>query len=375
MKLSVLSEHLQKKLPLLNHAISSKSPLAILLNILLEAKEGKLRISTTDLEIGIQTELPAQIEVEGSITVPAKLFTDLLTSLPEEKIVLEEKDGKLEIVSSHTKSTLQTTSPDEFPKLFEEKGEEIALLQQKDIQQCFSQVVFAASIDATRPALSGLLIKKEKLQQGEGFLFVATDGYRLSLKHYALESGKSTEDFQFLIPARIIKEVCLLKTEGEGIGVYVSKKFNQVLFVHGDTVLVGRLIEAEFPAYEKIIPQDFETQVTFDKDEMQKAVKICSIFARDSANIIRFELTKDKIVVSANSPSVGENSVEVEAKTSGEDNKIAFNARFLFDLFANIEEKDLVFEMSGPLSPGVFKIQNDPTFLHLIMPVRIQTEE
>lgn len=278
MKLSVLSEHLQKKLPQLNHAISSKNPLPILLNILLEAREGKLRISATDLEIGIQVEFPAQIEVEGITTIPAKLFTDLISSLPEEKITLELKEGKLEITSLHTKSVLQTTLPEEFPKLFEEKGDKIATLNSEDIQKCFSDVVFAASIDTTRPALSGLLIKKEKLPQGDGFLFVATDGYRLSLKHYVLESEKSENEFKFLIPARIVKEVTTLKVGNEKIDMHISQKFNQVLFVCSDIVLVGRLIEAEYPAYEKIIPHDFETQVVFDKEEMQKAVKICSVF-------------------------------------------------------------------------------------------------
>jgi DNA polymerase-3 subunit beta len=154
--------------------------------------------------------------------------------------------------------------------------------------------------------------------------------------------------------------------------MYISQGSNQILFEKGDTTLVGRLIEAEFPDFEKIIPSDFSVSVSFDSEEMQKAVKICSIFARDAANIIKFSFQKDQIIVSSSASSVGENTVKVDAKLSGEENEIAFNARYLLDLFANVEAKDMVFEMTGPLNAGVFKLKDDHSFLHLIMPIRVQ---
>lgn len=368
MKVTLLTTNLQKKLSFINHAVSLKSQLPILFNILLETHEGKLKISATDLEIGIETLIPATIEEEGGITVPAKTFTELLSSLPDEKVTLEVNGASLILTSKKTKSVFPTTPKDDFPRLYEEKGEKIATLDTKTIQKDFSSVIFASSIDTTRPALSGVLVRKE----AEGFLLVATDGYRLSLKHYKSAQGEGTEETSFIVPARVFKELLAIKEEEGSVSVYISQGSNQILFDQGETTLVGRLIEAEFPNFEKIIPSDFSVSVAFDREEMQKAVKICSIFARDAANIIKFSFKKEQIIVSSQSAAIGENTVAVDAKLSGEENEIAFNARYLVDLFANIDAKEVVFEMTGPLNPGVFKVKDDPSFLHLIMPIRVQ---
>ena len=137
---------------------------------------------------------------------------------------------------------------------------------------------------------------------------------------------------------------------------------------------MGRLIEAEFPNYEKIIPTDFSTKTVFEKESLQKAIKTSYVFARQTASILKLSIKKDKIVVSANAPSVGSNTIEVDAKTTGEENEIAFNARYLLDLLSNIDADEMSYEMTGPLNPGVFKIVGDTSFLHLIMPIRVQTE-
>jgi len=368
MKVSLLTNNLQKKLSFLNHAVSAKSQLPILLNLLLETDNGRLKVSTTDLEIGIETYIPCTIEEEGATTLPAKTFTELINSLPDDMITLQSTDATLEVSSKRTKSTFQTTNKEEFPALYEEKGEKIATLPESELHKDFSSVVFSSSVDTTRPALSGVLVRKE----AEGFLLVATDGYRLSLKHYKVANNTASDEQSFIVPARVFKELLAISEEESGIEMFVSQGSNQILFSKGQTLLVGRLIEAEFPNFEKIIPSDFSVSVQFDSEEMQQAVKICSIFARDAANIIKFSFHKDHITVSSQSSSVGENTVDVDAKLSGEENEIAFNARYLLDLFANVQTKDMVFEMTGPLNPGVFKIKDDTSFLHLIMPIRVQ---
>jgi DNA polymerase-3 subunit beta len=370
MKLQVLTSNLQKKLPLLNHAISSKSQLPILMNILLEAKDGKLQLSSTDLEIGIEIFIPATILEEGGITVPAKTFSELISSLSDDMLTLETKETTLEVIGRKTRSVFQTISKDDFPKLYEERGNLVAAFTEDDLKKDFSSVVFSASADTTRPALSGVLIRKEE----QGFLLVATDGYRLSLKHYKLASdfGDSKQTKSIIVPARVFRELMSIKEETKDIKMYVAEQSNQVLFEQGETVLVGRLIEAEFPPFEKIIPSDFSVSVAFDKEEMQKAVRICSIFAKDSANIIKLSFHSDHVTVSSQTPSVGENMVNVDAKLSGDENAIAFNARYLVDLFANVSASNMVFEMIGPLNAGVFRIADDASFLHLIMPIRVQ---
>lgn len=359
---------MQKKLSYVNHAVSLKTQLPILLNLLVEAKDDKLKVAATDLEIAIETVLPATIVEEGATTIPAKTITELISSLSDDMVTLTSADTTLELVSKKTKSVFPTTASEEFPKLYEEKGELIAEMEAEQLHKDLSSVVFAASTDTTRPALSGVLVRREV----DGFLLVATDGFRLSLRHYKAHKATEGEEHLFIVPARVFKELLSLKEESETIKLYVSESSKQILFEQGDTTLVGRLIEATFPNYEKIIPTDFSVNVTFDREEMQKAVKICSIFARDSANIIKFSLKEDHIIVSSETSSVGENTVRVDAVLKGEENEIAFNAKYLIDLFANVDVKEMQLEMVGPLNPGVFKIKDDPSYLHLIMPIRVQ---
>lgn len=376
MIVSLLSENLQKKLLFVSHAVSSRSQLPILLNFLIEAKKGVLKISATDLEIGITTEISARVQEEGTTTVLAKTFLELMGTIPQEKITLSATKGGLGLRGEKIKTVFQTVQPEEFPSLFGEKGEETLRLKEKEAEKIFSKIIFAAGVDTSRPALTGVLIKNDK-EKKNSFVLVSTDGYRLSFVRQTLEKGEQKEQkegISLLVPSRVIREVILMGKEAGEIKIYVSKEKNQIIFSQNGTTLVGRLIEAEFPAYEKIIPEDYSTKTTFDCEELRNAVKACYIFARETANIVKLSVLKDKIVVSANAPSVGENSIEIDAKTEGEENEVAFNARYLLDLFANIEEETMSFEMTGPLSPGVFRIIGEDSFFHLIMPIRIQQE-
>lgn len=372
MKVSLHLDNLQKKLSFINHAVSAKSQLPVLQNILLETQEKGLKISSTDLEIGIETFCPATISEEGGTTIPTKLFSELINSLPAETITLETKDGSLIVTTKKTKSVFQTIPKEEFPKLYDEKGLLAAKLNADQLRKDITSLVFAASQDATKPALSGILLRQEK----DGFLLVATDGFRLSLKRHPAETvfsdAAANQDIAMIVPARIFRELNSIKESKDEIAMFVAKSSNQVIFELDDTLVIGRLIEATYPNYEKIIPLDFSAQVQFDREEVLKAVKICSIFARDSANIVKLSLKKDSIIVSSYTASVGENTVNVEATLQGEENEIAFNARYLLEVLANISAERLTFSMTGPLNPGVFKIDQDESFLHLIMPIRVQ---
>ncbi len=377
MKVSFLSENINKKISFVNHAVSNRSQLPILLNLLLLAKKGKFFISATDLEVGIEVNVSASIEEEGGITVPAKTFYELLANIPRGKIVLYTKNNSLFFEADRIKTVFQTISPEEFPKIYDEKGDKIATIDNKALVNDLPKVVLAASQDLGRPALSGVLIKKE--DKGGGFLMVATDGYRLSLKKGGGEKSAEKKDQRpLLVPARLIKELVSVKDWAGDIVVYSSPGNNQILFFLEDAVLVGRLIEAEFPNYEKIIPSDFSTRVVTDREEFHKAVKTCSIFARESAGIIKLSLEKGssgkagKLVVSASASSLGETSVEIEAVLEGEENEIAFNARYLLEFLGSVNSEKIIFEMTGPLSPGVFKLGDDKDFLHIIMPIRVQ---
>ncbi len=363
----VLSNNLKNGISFAHHAISSRNQLPILLNFLFVAKDGALYVSATDLEIGIKVKIPAKVEGEGEVSVSAKTFLDLISNIDEEKVGLGVKENALVLHGDKFKTSFPTLPASDFPKLYEAKGIKQAEFKKEELDNQISKIVFAAATDIGRPALSGVLMRKTKTG---GLNLVATDGYRLSLtQNLSIKTG----EVDLLIPARVIKEVIGLKQESQTIDLYTSSESNQVLFECGDIVIVGRLIEAEYPNYQKIIPDDFSSQVFFDKNEAQSAVKACSVFAREAANIVKMRIEKNKIVFSASASSVGENEVEVDAKTTGEENEIAFNARYLLEFFSSIGEEQIVFEMTGPLNPGVFKLEKDKSYLHLIMPIRVQS--
>lgn len=367
MKITFLSENLQKKISFLNHAVSSRGQLPILSNFLLEVNKGKLIISSTDLEIGISSSIPVNVESEGSITIPAKNFSDLLINMGNQKISLFLDGTTLKLTGEKIKASFQTTPAVDFPKLYEEKGEELIVIKKSQINDFISRVVFAAAQDSSRPALSGVLLDKEKNE----VLFVATDGYRLSLQKNVFKTKEELVK-PLVIPSRLIRELLSINEDSDDLRVFVSEENNQVLFSLGETTLVGRLIEGEFPEYQKIIPSDFNTKTEINRQELLSAIKICTVFARETSNIIKFTIERDRLIVSANSPSVGEDMVEVQGKTVGEENEMAFNAKYVLDLLSSLDKDDLVFEMTGPLNPGVFKIKEDNSFLHLIMPIRVQ---
>lgn len=369
MNVAILREYLQEKVSLVNHGVSSRNQLPVLLNIFVEARKGEIILKSTDLEIGIEVRAPANTEEEGTVTVPGKLFQELVSTLSDEKIKLRTKNNSLEVDTKNIKSTLQTIDPEEFPNLYEDKGDKILEINQDSVLKNLTKVLFAASVDTNRPALSGIFVK----QEGKECLIVATDGYRLSLKRIPVELKKEMNGKPLLIPARIFREIVSNKPNSN-LSLYVSEKNNQVMFEQKDSLIIGRLIDAVFPSYEKIVPVNQTTRATFDREEMLKAVKVASLFARDSANVIKMRITKSGIELFAQAQSLGENRTIVEAKATGAEGEISFNARYLLDVLNHIEEEVVVFEMTGPLNPGVFKVENDPSFIHLIMPVRTQTD-
>lgn len=377
MKVNFVLSHLQKGFSTLNHVISTRNQLPILSYVLMDVIDGKVVLSATDLEIGIKLTIPAQIIEEGSVTIPAKLFSELISNLNEEKITLQATELILEVIGENTKTTIQTLPKNDFPLLYDERGEEIFTLKPLEIKKNLTSVLFAGAIDTTRPVLSGVLIKKVE----QSLFFVATDGYRLSLYTEVFSNSNLAKDFtqhQFgvgftsiIVPTRVIKEVFSF-SENEEIKVYVSSGNNQIIFYSDTLEIIGRLIEGDFPQYEKIIPTDHSTTMEFNRQDLLKAVKICAIFARQSTNIIKLAFKKDQVTISANAESVGDNVVNIQGKLIGEENEIAFNARYLLEILGAVSEDDMVFEMIGPLNSGVFKIKDNSSFLHLIMPVRVQ---
>lgn len=370
MKTSFLLENLLEKLSFLNHAVSGKTQLPALTGFLFKAEKGGIKISATDLEIGAVVQIPASTDEEGEVLLPAKTTTELLQGLKEERVGVEKQDGRTVFFGKRTRVSLNNLNETEFPKIYEERGEKLVALKKTDFSKSLLPVVFAASQDPARPALSAVYIGVGE----KGAVVVATDSHRLS-KNRLLGSGeKNNKDGPILVSPRTIRAILSNKNE-EDIEIFVSKKNNQIIFFQGKDVLAGRVIGAEYPDFEKIIPAGHESLAEFDKNEALSALKTVSIFARENANIIKLSLKKGRVGFFAKSPTLGEENSEIEAKTEGEENEIAFNGRYLLDLLQNIEEETVVFEMQGPLNPGVFKIKGNNDFIHLIMPIRVKEEE
>lgn len=372
MKVSLLQENLIKGISFVSRFITPSPQLQILSNIKLEAKKGQLILSATNLETGISLKLGAKVEKQGSLTVPAKVTQEFISFLPKDKVVLETKDSSLKVSCRSYQATINGISAVEFPQiptLKEKSG--VLVLKKENFLEAISQVAFAAAIDETRPVLTAVLIRKTK----KDFLMVATDGYRLSLKKTNfLLSGSKDKFEEVLISGRILTEIARLFEETEG-EVFFSPtgEANQVIFKGENWEVVTRLIEGEFPPFEKIIPSDQETEIKLETEELLQAVRTTAIFARDSSNIIRWQIKKPGILlVSANAPQVGENLITLEGKLEGKPGKIAFNSRFLLDLLNTIKEEEIVFGMTGSTNPGVFILPKDKTFKHVIMPVRVQ---
>lgn len=367
----ILLENLKNGLSFVNHAISQRAQLPILLNFLIDGNKNGLFICATDLEIGIRIKIPAKVNKNGRIAVSAKTFLDLVTSITQEKVTISEKENNINLTTEKVKASFAKTPTDEFPSLYQEKGSKVAEFDKEEFKKETAKVVFSASLDIGRPALSGVYFEKQEADVGINL--VAADGFRLSLRQgFAKKASSKKEPLKLIIPSRVIKEVLGVKEEDQKITLFTSSKSNQVVFGVGDTEVVGRLIESDYPDYKKIIPDDFDTKVYFDKPEAEDAVRSCLVFAREAANIIKLSIGNGKLKFSASSPQLGENEVEVDAKIEGEENEIAFNGRYLLDFLGAMESEDISFEMTGPLNPGVFRIPKEDNFLHIIMPIRIQ---
>ena len=380
MKLEIPQEELAKALSIVGRFVSAKPSLPVLANILLKAEKKQLKLAATNLERGINFRLGAKIKEEGSITVPARVLSEFVSSLPKQNVNLTLKDQILHLNCGSFEANINGIDAGEFPSLPEISDEVTVKIPASSLAQALSLVCFAAAPDEGRPVLTGVLTDFQK----EGILLVATDGYRLSKKlmKHAKEAKAPEEKLKLIVPARTLLEISRIVSElgigkDEELRVVIVQDQNQIILAVGQIEISSRLIEGSFPNFNKVIPSEVKTTVELETEEFGHAVKVASIFARDSANIIKLLLDpKEGMVLAANTKEVGDNVSRVEAKVTGEKVQIAFNSRYLLDFLNNVGVKMLCLEFAGSLAPGIFRPLRDKgvdeTFLHLVMPVRVQ---
>lgn len=367
MKLSLTQENLSRALSAVGRIVSSRSTLPVLSNVLLSAEGNHLRLSATNLEIGIHYVVRGKVDEEGTLTVPARLFTDFVSSLPGGNIELESHDYNLQVRTTHYQSHLNGISAEEYPLIPRVSGSPLITLPASRIKQALQQVVVAASLDEARPVLAGVYLFCE---DGE-LVVVATDSYRLAERRLALPEG-STGELSVIVPARTIQELIRLLGDDEGeLELYLED--NQVMFKLDDIELVSRLIEGSFPPYQQIIPKETETGFEIDTAEFSRITKVASLFARENNGSVRLEIKAEGEVKLISSDSeVGGNTSSAECTALGDDGEVALNARYLSEALAVMGSENVQFGLSGRLNPCVMHPAGDGAedYMHIIMPLR-----
>ncbi len=372
MKISLLQENLNKGIGVVSRTIANKAQLPILANILITAEPGKLKLTSTNLETGVSVWLAAKVDQKGRTTAPAKVFSELVATLPQETVNLELEADKLKISCGQYRAAINGIAADEYPEvpsLKNKPGKGEIKVKKALIKEAIGQVALAAGTDDSRPIFTGVKVEV----CSTGLRLAATDGYRLSVKIVnQFKAGAVTKTL--IVPARALTELArsLDFDSGDELILSPTDEEKQLIFSLTNLEIVTRLLEGEFPDFDKIVPKSSATKLEVASDELRQAVKAAAVFARDSANIIKFKINSHGLTISANTPQVGENEIGVDAKTSGDDAEIAFNSRYLLEMLSAVKAKTLSLECSGPLSPGLFRAPGDDSWWHIIMPVRVQ---
>ena len=368
-KLSVMQENLARGLSVVSRAVSNRSTLPVLANVLLKTEDAGLKLTATNLEIGITYWVPGKIEADGATTVPAKLLTDLVNSLPAgDRVDLALQAGDtLHLRCGRFETHIKGIDADEFPAIGAAGERPTTRIAQNALRRALAETVFAAASDEARPILTGVLARFE----GDQLTLAAADNYRIAVKTIPILDA--VPETSVVIPARALNELArVLADVDDPVEIVLAAGRNQVLFHLDGIDLVSRLIDGQFPNYQQVVPQSHTTRAVLDREELLRAVRPAALIAHESANIVKLQIGADSepgITVSA-SAEVGDHVGQVEAAVEGEGTTIAFNARYLADVLTNVTAEQFALELNGPLSPGVFKPLGDDRYIHVVMPVR-----
>jgi DNA polymerase-3 subunit beta len=362
MKLQVTQENLNRALSLVARVANTRGTLPILANVLVKTSHNRLSLSATNLDIAITHYIGAKVSEEGSITVPARLMQDFLSSLPEGVIELELQETKLHVTTDQYNSVVNGIVAGDFPVMPAINGGTQWKIAGTTLKKALQQVVFAASNDETRPMLTGVY-----LNTTDGKLaMAATDSYRLAEK----QLGDHKEEMKLLIPATAMHD--LLRVLGdEDEEVVVTYDEQQVLFQVGDTELVTRLVDAKYPEYQKLIPAKFTVQAILKKADLVNVTKVSSLFARESAGSVTIAVdeTTQNLSIRSVASQLGENTATANAKVTGT-GSITLNSRYLLDALGALHGDEVVFGFNGKLEPTLLYDPAAPEYRHVVMPLK-----
>lgn len=365
MKLICTRENLRKGLSVVSRVVGVGNPLQVLNNILIKTDQGRIKLSSTNLEIGVNTWIGGKIEEEGALTVPAKLVNEYISNLPSEKVTLLSKDNTLNIESDNYNTNIKGLSADDFPLIPEVSEEAYAKIDNLELKDALAETVWAAANNETQPEISGInfVFEEDKVR------IAATDRYRLAERTALLkEPVKGTKEV--IIPSRTINELYKILSLGKGdVEIYFSE--SQVLFRFDETELISRLIDGQYPDYRQIIPKSFNSQALIDREELIHAIKATALFAPDSNNIQLSISAEEGLTVSASSVSAGENTTKIKAQVTGPQNNAIFNYRYLLDCLNNLKEQKTNLKLISDASPAMIEPDTRNNYLYIVMPIKM----
>ncbi len=374
MKLVCTKENLKKGLFAVSRVVGTGNPLAVLNNILFKTDQGRLKLSSTNLEIGVNTWIGGKIEEEGALTVPARLINEYINNLPTEKVVISAKDTVLNLDSENYHTNIKGLSSEDFPLIPRVLNEAYAKINPEELKKALSETIWATAANETQPEISGIFMAfsaEGGTTSGgeEGQLRIAaTDRYRLAERTVGLAEPINTAR-EVIIPSRTIGELYkILGINKSPVEVYFSE--SQVLFKFDETEIISRLIDGAYPDYRQIIPKGFKTEAVVGKEDLIHALKAASLFAPESNNI-QVKVEKSGMTIAASSVSAGENVTKVAASISGEPNTATFNFRYLLDCLSSLPEEKVVLKMINDASPAALIPQGRDNYLYIVMPIKL----
>lgn len=375
MKISVLQENLAQGLNIVSRAVSPRSTYPILANVLLSAEDGRLKLSATDRELGITCWLGAKIEEPGATTVPARTFSDLIATFPNETIKMElaVRTQTLHLTAGRSNAEIKGIDAQEFPPMPEPDKSGGIEMPVSEFKEMIQQVAFAASRDDARPVLTGVLITVE----GKTITMAAADGFRLSVRKAQLKTV-ADQPMRAIVPGKALNELArIAPDDGEVVRMMLPPGRGQVIFSLKNAELRSQLVEGSFPEYQQIIPNGYKTRTIVSTEAFLKAAKQAEIFARESSHIARVDIkpgdgkSPGTMEISAQSEETGSNDAKVDATVEGVPILIAFNVRFLREVLDVVNTPNVAIETSAAAAPGVVRPIDDDDFLHVIMPMHL----
>lgn len=374
MKVSCLQEHLARGLSIVSRAVSTRSSLPVLANVLVATDNGRLKLSATNLEIVITCWIGAKVEEEGAITIPSRTFVDLVNTLSQDQVelVLDEPTLSVHVSCGRTQANIKGIDHLEFPIVPEPNQEDRIRLEADVLKQMINQVSFAAATDDARPTLTGV---STSFDGGQAHM-VATDGFRLSMRSAHIP-GFVEPGFSIIVPARSLIDVArVIDDDLEAVYLSMPEGRKQVIFDMDNVVLVSQLIDGNFPDYEPILPKKRNTRTVMSTADFRKACKTADIFARESSNTARItidpgeEMSPAYAIIAATSVETGDNTAQIDADVDGEPVEIALNVKYMSEVLSVIDTPQVALETTTAREPGVIRPVGDNDFMHIIMPMQ-----